>query len=184
MIGHLGLENVVAVGHSLGGLVALHLASQRPDVVKDLVLFGPVRAPPPEAGQKALTARAELVRKGGMVAVADTIVSNAFAAESFTKRKAQVALAREMLTRQDPEGYALAIESLINGKLPNWESIKAKTWVASGDEDKVSTIQAGESTVKDIGSHAQQVTFKGVGHWHMLEDASASVDLIKKAAGS
>ncbi|KAK4943050.1 hypothetical protein LTR10_017249 [Elasticomyces elasticus] len=182
IIQHLKLENVVAVGHSLGGLVALHLASQRPDVVKDLVLFGPVRAPPPEAGQKGLTARAELVRKSGMVAVADTIVSNAFAAESFTKRKAQVALAREMLTRQDPEGYALAIESLKNGSLPNWETIKAKTWVASGSEDKVSTVAAGESTVKDIGSHAQQVTFESVGHWHMLEDPAGSVDLIKKAA--
>lgn len=178
VIDHLNLDSIVVIGHSLGGLVALHLAAKLPQKIKGLVLCGPVR-PPPEAGQKALAARAETVRKSGMAAISDTIVSNAFAAESFTKRKAEVALAREMLTRQSPEGYALAVEALINCSLPDWGRIKAKTIVLSGDEDKVSTVAVGQMTVSDIGGHARQQSLPGVGHWHMLEAPLECVKAIR-----
>lgn len=180
VINHLDLKSLIVVGHSLGGLICLHLAAKLPQKVKSLVLFGPVRSPP-EAGQKGLAARAETVRKEGMVAVADTVVSNAFAAESYTKRKVQVALAREMLTRQDPHGYALACEALKNSTLPDWSLIKAKVTILSGEEDKVSTVQAGEATVSDLGDHASQQRLSGVGHWHMLEAPDACIDAIKKS---
>ncbi|UKZ61386.1 uncharacterized protein TrAtP1_002651 [Trichoderma atroviride] len=179
VIKHLGLQSVVVVGHSLGGLVALLLAAKLPLLVKALVLFGPVR-PPPEAGQKAMAARVETVRQGGMAAVADAVISNAFASESLKKRNAEVALAREMLTRQDPEGYAMAVESLKNSYAPDWKRIKALTAVVSGDEDKVSSVAIGKMVVSDLGDSADQVVLSGVGHWHMLEAPFKCVEIITK----
>ncbi|KAI9897934.1 hypothetical protein N3K66_006294 [Trichothecium roseum] len=135
IIGHLGLQSIVVVAHSLGGLIALHLAAKISDAVKALVLLGPVR-PPSKDGQEALSARAEAVRKHGMGNIADTVVSNAFSSESLVKRKAEAALAREMLTRQNSHGYALAVEALRDSDAPQWARIKSKTIIVSGEQDK------------------------------------------------
>jgi len=180
VIAHRSLQNVAVVAHSLGGLIALHLAAKRPDVVKSLVLFGPVN-PPPEAGQRGLAARSEAVRKDGMAAVADTVVSNAFAQPSFSNKPASVALAREMLCRQNPEGYALACEALAHSTSAQWEKITAKVIVASGEEDKVSTVAVGESICDNLTNCDEQYVWKDTGHWHMLEQPDESVSVIKRA---
>ncbi|KAI8957736.1 alpha/beta-hydrolase [Daldinia sp. FL1419] len=177
IISRLGLQDIVVASHSFGGLIGLHLAAKRPDVIKGIVAFGPVR-PPPEAGQKALAARSTTVRDKGMGAVADAVVSNAFASSSLANRKGEVALAREMLTRQDPKGYSLALDALAGSSAPAWKQIKAEVLIVTGEEDKVSTAVAGAEIVKDIGSNAKQIFFKDTGHWHMLERTDESVEAI------
>jgi len=178
VMNQLRLNNVNVVGHSLGGLVALHLAAKASDKVKAMVLFGPI-SPPPEAGQKGLKARASSVRDNGMAAIADTVVGNAFAAESYKSKMGDVSLAREMLTRQDPEGYALACEAAANSSPAAFDKIKAKVVVVSGNEDKVSTVAAGETTTKNLGDNAKQEVLESVGHWHMLEAKDKAVEIIK-----
>jgi 3-oxoadipate enol-lactonase len=177
VVNELKLDNVNVVGHSLGGLIALHFAAKNADKVKALVLFGPI-SPPPEAGQKALRGRATAVREKGMVGIADTVVGNAFAGKSYKTRRGEIALAREMLTRQDPEGYALACEAAANSTPPAFDSIKSKVVVVSGNEDKVSTVQAGEATVQKLSSATQEV-LEGVGHWHIFEATTKAVEIIK-----
>jgi len=178
VISELKLDKVNVVAHSLGGLIALHLAATVPEKVKALVLFGPI-SPPPEAGQQALKGRATAVREKGMVGIADTVVGNAFAAESYQSKRADVALAREMLTRQDPEGYALACEAAANSTAPAFDLITGKVVVVSGNEDKVSTVAAGEKTTQNLGSKAVQQIVEPVGHWHMLEAKEKAVEIIK-----
>jgi 3-oxoadipate enol-lactonase len=172
------LENVNVVGHSLGGLVALHLAAKNPDKIKAMVLLGPI-SPPPEAGQKGLKGRAATVREKGMAAVADTVVGNAFAAESYKTKRGVVSLAREMLTRTEPEGYALACEAAANSTAPAFDKIKAKVVIVSGKEDKVSTVQAGAATTQNVGSNAKQQVLESVGHWHMLEAQDETIEIMK-----
>ncbi|KAI1212604.1 alpha/beta-hydrolase [Annulohypoxylon truncatum] len=181
VISHLGLKDVVVVGHSFGGLISLHLAAKHPEIVKGVVTFGAVR-PFPEAIQKALTTRSSIVRRQGMVAVADAVVSSAFSAKSLANRKAEVSFAREMLTRQDPEGYALAVDALAQSSAPVWSQINGKVIILSGDEDKVSTLEVGADIVNDIGPNAQQVTCKDTGHWHMLESPDECIKAIISVA--
>ncbi|KAI8946312.1 alpha/beta-hydrolase [Xylaria longipes] len=178
VISHFQLEQIIVVGHSLGGLIALHLAAKVPHAIKAMVLFGPV-CPPPATSQTALAGRAAAARKTGMAAVADTVISNAFAAESLAKRPGEVALAREMLTRQDPQGYALAIEALINSTLPQLRCINGRTKIVSGEEDKVSTVENGKYLVNYMGEHAEQILLPGVGHWYMLEASARCTEIIK-----
>ncbi|KAJ8130853.1 hypothetical protein O1611_g2775 [Lasiodiplodia mahajangana] len=146
-----------------------------------LVLFGPV-CPPPATAQTALADRAAAVRQNGMAAVADIVISNAFAPESLVKRLGEVALAREMLTRQNPEGYALAVEALKNSTVPQLGCISAPTKVVTGEEDKVSTVETGRFFVDNIGKHAEQIVLPSVGHWHMLEASARCVEIIKNVA--
>lgn len=181
VISHFRLEQVLVVGHSLGGLISLHLAPKAPHAVKAMVLFGPV-SPPSAISQHALAGRAAAVRQVGMAAVADIVISNAFASESFAKRPGEVALAREMLTRQDPQGYALAIEALINSTLPQLECINVPTKIVSGEEDKVSTVENGKSLVNSMGENAEQILLPGVGHWYMLEASARCSEIVKGLA--
>jgi len=181
VIKHFDLKDVTVVGHSLGCLVAFTLAAKHPSLISKLVCYGPIK-PPPEAGRNGAKARASAVREGGMAKVADTVVGNAFAANSLKSRTEIVSFAREMLCRQDPEGYALACESLANSTDPDWSAIKAKVSIVSGAEDKVSA-PAVCNAIRDLlkGTQVEFETFENVGHWHMLENVKGSIEVLKKA---
>ncbi|KAK4696160.1 hypothetical protein P7C71_g1711, partial [Lecanoromycetidae sp. Uapishka_2] len=181
VIKHFSLKDVVVVGHSLGCLVAMTLAAKHPSLVSRLVLYGPIK-PPPQAGRDGAKARAEAVRKGGMAAVADTVVGNAFAAKTLKERPEVVAFGRELLSRQNAEGYALACLSLAESKDPDWSAIKADTTIISGSEDKVSNPGVCKAIAELLGhTKVDIVTFEGIGHWHTLENASESVKVLKTA---
>ena len=181
MIAHFDLKDITVVGHSLGCLVAMTLAAKQPSLVLRLVLFGPIKAPP-QAGRDGAIARAETVRKGGMAAVADTIISNAFAASTLKSRPEIVSFGRELLSRQNPEGYALACLSLAGSEDPRWKSIKAKTTIVSGAEDKVSNPTTCKAIAENLGgSNVDLITWDGVGHWHTLENAIGSAHIVKEA---
>ena len=87
--------------HSLGTVVAQHLAVQHPSRVLSLALFGPLVAPP-EAGRTSIHARAQLARTGltGMQEIADAIAKGATGAETKAQQPAVLALVREIVMRQ------------------------------------------------------------------------------------
>ncbi|KAE9376458.1 alpha/beta-hydrolase [Stipitochalara longipes BDJ] len=180
VIKHCDLRNITVVGHSLGGLVALTLASKYPSLVSKLVLFGPVK-PPPQAGKDGLNARASTVRDAGMAKVADTVISNAFAPKTLKERTEIVAFAREMLCRQDPEGYALACEALASSQDPDWRAVKADTKILCGKEDKVASPAVCEAIKANLTfAKVELETWENVGHWHMLENVSGSAKVLRK----
>ena len=172
---------MAVLGHSLGGLIALHLAAKLPEIITRLVLYGPVK-PPPEAGQNGLHARAKTVRDSGMVAVADTVIGASLSPTTQKTRPELVGFARELLSRQQPEGYALACEALAGSSEPDWSRITAKVIIVSGSDDKVSSPAAVESIVSNLTSATKEViSFKEVGHWHTLENPSGCIQAIEKA---
>lgn len=177
MIAHFGLKSTAVVGHSLGGLIALHLAARRPDLISKLVLFGPFKAPLP-ADQAGCKAHAEAVWSGGMAAAADTVVQNALSAETLQDCGEVVGFARELLSRQNVEGYALACLALGNAQDPLWSLIKTNITVVSGSEDKVSNPDVCWSIV-DFIEDSEQATFVACSHWHMLECANACVSVLQ-----
>ncbi len=83
-----------------------------------LVLFGPVKAPP-DQNRSGPRYRASKARAGGMTAVADAIIGNASAPPTLKFRPEVVSFGRELLSRQDPKGYALACLSLAESKDPD-----------------------------------------------------------------
>jgi pimeloyl-ACP methyl ester carboxylesterase len=58
LLDHLGLSGCMVIGHSLGGSVAIVLATQRPDLVAHLVVAEGNLAPGPEEGSNATFSRA------------------------------------------------------------------------------------------------------------------------------
>jgi pimeloyl-ACP methyl ester carboxylesterase len=180
VIKHCNLKNITVVGHSLSGLVALTLVSKYPSLVSKLVLFDPVTAPP-QARRDGANARASNVREGGMAKVADTVIGNAFTPRTLKERAEVVASGREMLCRQDPEGYALGCEALTSSQDPEWGAVKADTTTVWGKEDKVTPLRVCEVTKENPTiAKVESETWDDVGHWHMLENVSGSAKVLRE----
>jgi 3-oxoadipate enol-lactonase len=100
-----GVERAHVVGHSMGTIVAAHLAAEYPKVARSLALFGPLLAPP-EPARANLRARGAKARAEGMQEIADALVQASTSAATKAHRHAAVAFVRESLMRQPPDGYA------------------------------------------------------------------------------
>ena len=110
-----GAERAHVVAHSLGTIVAAHLAAREPKSVRSLALFGPLLAPP-DSARAAIRARGEKARKRGRGRHAGdrrrAAARRAASAETRAKRFAAVAFVRESLMRQDADGYARTCDAL------------------------------------------------------------------------
>jgi pimeloyl-ACP methyl ester carboxylesterase len=167
------------VGHSLGTIVALHLAVAEPRLVRSLALFGPLLSPPDPA-RAGLRARAEQVRRdGGMQAVADTLVAASTSAETRARRPATVALVRELLMRQDPDGYARTCEALAAAEPADVAKIGCSTLLVTGDEDGVAPAQSVRHLGERVAGSRVEVLSR-CGHWTTLEKPEECSELLRR----
>jgi pimeloyl-ACP methyl ester carboxylesterase len=147
------------VGHSLGTLVAQHVAVEAPDRVRSLSLFGPIMAPT-DAARERLRERARAARRD-MVAVADAI------ARSLSDPLA-AAFLRESHMRQDREGFAQSCEALAEAEAADLRLIRCPALIATGDEDGVAPPSAAQALAEKLRG-AKVKIFERCGHWTPLE---------------
>jgi len=177
----LGLERVHVAAHSLGTIVAFHLAVATPRLVRSLVLFGPVLCPP-DSARPAIRARGEKARAegdAGMQAIADALVQGAISTETRTRRPVAVAAVRELVMRQCPDGYARSCEALADAQAVEVAGIECPTLLVTGDEDAIAPAQA----VRQIGERirgARVTVLPRCGHWTMVEKHEECDDLLRR----
>lgn len=155
------------VGHSMGTLIVQHLASTRPDLVREVVLLGPVREQA-QAAKEATRARAALVREKGMAAVADAVANAATADKAAIGNPLVRPFVRELLLGQDPKAYAQACEALASATNPDLARIQSKVLLLTGSEDKVSTPAAIETMAAEL-VNSETLVAPGTGHWTVPE---------------
>ncbi|OZI18524.1 alpha/beta hydrolase [Bordetella genomosp. 9] len=166
----LGVTRAHLLGHSLGTIVCFKLATESPELVRSLALFGPMLCPP-DAARPNIRARAQRARDegvAGMQAIADAIVAGATSADTRQHQPAAVALVRESVMRQDPEGYARSCEALADAQPAPVERIACPTLLVTGDEDGVAPPQS----VRAIGdriANSRVVVYPRCGHWTTFE---------------
>lgn len=175
----LGLERAHVAGHSLGTIVAQHLAVERPDLVRSLTLFGPLLAPA-EAGRQGLRDRARKAREEGMQPIADAILQASTAADTRSQQPGVAAGIRESLMRQSPEGYAKTCEALAAAEAADIGRIRAKTVLVTGDEDQVAPASNARMMSERIDGSVVRV-FSRCGHWTTLERAIDSTAVLSEA---
>lgn len=165
---HAKIEGAHLAGHSFGSLVVQHVASMYPERVKRLALVGPIKAPT-ESGRAGARDRAKKVRAEGMAAVADAIVTAATAAVTREQKPVAAAFVRELLMRQDAEGYASTCEALADAIDPDRSRITSPTLLLTGAEDGVGTPATAEQLSREIANSVVKV-IKGCGHWTAIEE--------------
>lgn len=168
VLDHLSLNGPVhVVAHSMGTVVAQHLALKAPERVRSLSLIGPVHAPG-DAGRAAMRDRAAKARAGGIVEIADQIVAGGTSAETKAANPAVTALVREFIMRQDPEGYALHCEALASAVAADVGAISVPTLLITGDEDNTSPAPASAALAAKFGN-ADLIILGRTGHWTTVE---------------
>ena len=109
LLDHLDIERAVVCGCSLGGVIALWLAVNRPERLTGVVLAN--------TGAKVGTdeswnARIAAVRAGGTAAVRDRVVRRFLTPEFRARDPETTAMIAEMLDATNAEGYIAACEAL------------------------------------------------------------------------
>jgi pimeloyl-ACP methyl ester carboxylesterase len=167
--------------HSLGTIVAFHLAVAAPRLVRSLALFGPLLCPP-DTARPAIRARGEKARaegEAGMQAIADALVQGAISTETRTRRPVAVAAVRELVMRQCPDGYARSCDALAGAQAAEVGGIECPTLLVTGDEDAIAPAQA----VRQIGERirgARVTVLPRCGHWTMVEKHEECDDLLRR----
>jgi pimeloyl-ACP methyl ester carboxylesterase len=173
ILDRLGIERAHVVAHSLGTIVAFHLAAEAPALVRSLALFGPLLAPP-DAARGAIRARGETARNegaAGMQSIADALVQAATSAETKARRPTAVAFVRESLMRQAPDGYARTCDALAEAQGAAVERIEAPVLLVTGDEDGVAPPQSVRAFAEKLhaAKSARVVVLPRCGHWTPIE---------------
>jgi len=163
----LEIERAHVVGHSMGSIVCQHLALQDPRLVRSLVLLGPFLAPP-EPARQALRERAKKARSEGMSGIADQVLQAATSVDTRNNQPVAAALVRELLMRQDPEGYARACEALAAAQPADIARLACPTLLVTGDEDAIATPSGARAMAERI-PEARLITLPRCGHWTTLE---------------
>jgi pimeloyl-ACP methyl ester carboxylesterase len=174
----LGIERAHFVGHSMGTIVCQHVAVNEPRLARSLALFGPLLAPPDPARQ-AMRERAAKARAEGMAGIADAIVQGATSGDTKATNPVAVALVRELLMRQDAEGYARTCEALAAAEAADVRRIACPTLLVTGDEDAVAAPSTVRAMAEQIGG-ARVVILNRCGHWATLERATESSAALKE----
>jgi pimeloyl-ACP methyl ester carboxylesterase len=174
----LGVERAHVVAHSMGTIVATHLAAREPGRVAGLALLGPLLEPP-ETARAAIRARAAHAREGDMQPIADALVRASLAGETRARRPAAVAFVRESLMRQDPESYARTCDALAEMRAADTSRIDCPALLVTGDEDAVAPPQAVRMMSERIAGSRVEV-LRGCGHWTPVEKPEACTDLLQR----
>jgi pimeloyl-ACP methyl ester carboxylesterase len=165
----LGVASAHLVGHSMGTLVCLAIAVEHPGLVRSLALFGPLLGLA-DAARDGLRRRAGQARGEGMAEIAEAVIAGTLSADTRANRPVTVALVRELLMRQDPEGYARTCEGLAAAEAPDAAGIRCRTLLVTGDEDPIAPPGAARAIAGAIPG-ARTVTLARCGHWTTLERA-------------
>ncbi|HUH06598.1 MAG TPA: alpha/beta fold hydrolase [Egibacteraceae bacterium] len=171
LISALELPAVTLVGHSMGTLIAQHLAASKPEAVDNLVLLGGISYFEPPAND-AYVKRAEMVEADGMDALVEEWVPGALAPRTQARLPQLVGLLRDMFLRNDPKRYADACRAIANAPAIKRESIGQPTLLLVGDHDRSTPVAMTEELHRDIPVSRVRV-IPAAGHWASLEQPDA-----------
>jgi pimeloyl-ACP methyl ester carboxylesterase len=174
----LGIDRAHFVGHSMGTIVCQHIAASEPRLVRSLTLFGPLLAPP-EPARQGLRERAAKARAEGMAGIADANVQTATSGDTKSNNPVAVALVRELLMRQDAEGYARNCEALAAAEAADVKRIGCPSLLVTGDEDAIASQSSVRAMAQQI-SGARIVVLNRCGHWATLERAAECSAALKE----
>jgi pimeloyl-ACP methyl ester carboxylesterase len=164
-------SKAIIVAHGMSCLVAMSFTVTHPELVAKLVLLGPPPSPLPDIERLNMLSRVHSARANGMLPAAkmDSISATSRRTRE-TNPLANTAIKLSLLG-QDAEGYAKALQALVNAKEIEVGAIEAKTLIVAGSEDENSPPQTCEAYGAAMKNASVRV-LGDVGHWHIFEDCS------------
>jgi 3-oxoadipate enol-lactonase len=176
LLDHLKVQKVIVCGISVGGMIALGLAAQRPDLIRGLILCDTAH----RIGSDALwNQRIEQIRQHGIDSMAEAIIERWFS-RSFRRKEPQaVAGWRNMLVRIPVEGYVGTCAAIRDADLTAViQRLKLPVRCLCGSEDGATPPELVQSMSALIqGARFQLV--EGAGHLPCIEAADQLASAIR-----
>jgi len=185
LLDQLGLHRVTILGHSLGGVAAMRFALEHPERTASLVLVD-------GGGIKMAAARLRMVV--GSLIVIHAVMSREAVVRALVRRPrlrraamsgmvpdpaiATAALTHELVSIFASTGLVNALKSGSRDDIGDYaERITTPTLLIWGDRDQVVPLAVAQRLAARL-PQARLVTFAGVGHCPMLEQADRFNDLV------
>lgn len=164
-------SKAIIVAHGMSCLVAMSFTLTHPELVAKLVLLGPPPSPLPNIDRLNMLSGLHSARANGMLPVAKMdSISGTSRRTRETNPLANTAIKLSLLG-QDVEGYAKALQALVDAKEIDVGAIEAKTLIITGSEDENSPPKACEAYGAAMKNASVRI-LEEVGHWHVFEDCS------------
>jgi 3-oxoadipate enol-lactonase len=178
----LGVARSHVLGLSLGGMTGIGIALDRPDRI-DRLVAADCRADAPPAFVEMWTKRQQLLREGGMAAVAGATLPVWFSEETRHARPDIVEAARKMILGTSEAGY-LGASSALQGLdyKPRLGAIGAPTLFLVGEKDG-----AHPQAMREMASlvrGARFVEIEGAAHIANMEQPERFTDAVLRFLGS
>lgn len=174
----LDAESAFVVGHSMGTLLARTLAARYPEKVSGLALLGAVRELT-EPERRAQRERASLLRHHGTAGVAPAAVAGALSETTRRARPVIAAFVRELVMRQNAEGYARNCEALSQATDPGPIDPGLPLLLITGADDRIGPPAVSAELAAAHGNASLEI-LPAVGHWTPLEAATEVAELLLK----
>lgn len=172
----LEIERTALVAHSVGCMVAENAAVELGDRVGALALCGGTLGWPPES-RSAFAQRAELARAGKMDEIADAVIATGLSRRTQDENAGVVKRLRELLSANDPAGYAEASTATAAASMRNLEALRCPVLAFCGSEDPVTPPAAAEA-IAAACPQGETGLIEGGAHWCMLEDPEGFNQLV------
>jgi 3-oxoadipate enol-lactonase len=163
----LELPAATVVGHSMGSLVAQHMALTSPELVDQLVLIGGISYfEPPD--REAYEQRAKIVDEQGLDEIVDDWLAGALSPRTHARLPQVSGLLRHLFLSNDPRSYAKACRALARVPTIEREQIGQPTLLLVGDHDRSTPLRMTEQLHREIPVSRVQVV-PSAAHWMTLE---------------
>lgn len=174
-----GVGRATIVGLSIGGMIAQELYRQRPELFAALVLCDTAAK---IGTDESWDQRIAEVERGGVEAIADSVLERWFTADFRARRPAELGGIRAMLTRTPKQGYLAACGALKRADLrPYAGQIQAPTLCLVGAEDGSTRVSLVKETAALIPASRFEV-IDGAGHLPNVEKPRIIAELVAEHA--
>ena len=172
LIAALDLPLPTFVGNSLGGFVALRLATRRPDVVATVVVAG--SSADAEEQKEAFEPLVDAMGEHGVEPVLDAVTHIMLGDRTMAERTELTAAVREQLAKLGPEIADPAWQVVQRTPvLDTLDQIKMPVLILAGDEDHAYPPAKAQQMAEGIRMSSLEI-LDGVGHSVFLEDPERS----------
>jgi pimeloyl-ACP methyl ester carboxylesterase len=195
LIAMLDLNDVVVVGHSYGGSIALQLALENPPVLRGAVLVAPGSYPDLPAGFLEKLMTAPLIGRGATRALIPLMGENRIR-EGLAKALApdadsvpanfyesRVLLWKKPVPLRAYAEHKLAYNDDLARMLPNYPKIAKPVVILQGEADSHVALRDGSARLASAIPGATLKTFAGSGHYLQYRQAQAVVEAVDQVHG-
>ena len=170
LMDHMGIEQAVIGGLSMGGYVALAFVKQFPSRVKALVLADTRAQADTEEGKQTRVQQAEKALSEGMAGIADAMLPKLLTPDTVSKRPEVVKRVRDMMLKTKPQGAASALLGMAerDDQSEFISTIRVPTMIVVGREDALTPLADSEQMQSKIAP-SRLVVIENAGHVSNLE---------------